>query len=199
MGATGILIVYLVVGCGAAIAVIVQRRSLGALPIPAAAGLVLVLWPFLLPAAVAASPETPRRGQRARRIASLANALRGIGRDFLRERERELLEHFVERLHASDARLADLDAAIATAPEAVRERLRLLRESSAREHERGLVLLEELAGQLTLLRFADEDSGGEREHVEALLARIDALNTLSQAELQDYGTGGVAFISAKRS
>jgi hypothetical protein len=77
-----------------------------------------------------------------------------------------------------------MEAALAGAPASVRERLTRLYEHSVAELELSLGLVEELAAQLTLLRFADLGNPAavrvERGHVEELLLRIEALAEASQ-------------------
>jgi hypothetical protein len=100
-------------------------------------------------------------------------------------RERLVLDGFVSRLRANDQRLGDLEAAIREAPPSVRERLVRLRDVTGAEIDQGVGVLEELAAQLTLLRFADlgepSIAKAERDHIEDLLARIEALAEVSPA------------------
>lgn len=190
MTAWGILIVYVVIGCGAGIAVFAGKRSVGALEGAPAAAVMLILWPFLLPTtllveALPPMPEMPRNTERSRRIEMLARALHevwaaaGAGE----ARERTMLEAFIARLRARESRLGELERAIASAPASARERLAAMREATATEIEQGLSLLDDLVAQLTVLRFSElaerDATSTERVHVEGLLTRIEALAALS--------------------
>ena len=90
-------------------------------------------------------------------------------------REHQLLEGFAARLRAQERRLVEVEAALASAPASVKERLAQLREHSVAELEHSLGLVEELVAQLTLLRFADLGNPSavnvERGGIEELLLR----------------------------
>lgn len=182
MAAPLLLLVYVVIGCGAAIAVWVERRPLGNSRGGAAAALMLVFWPFFLPGLVAPEPATRRKvgpgpaggigalGQeveRAWRTAGLAG-----------EREQALLARFVEQLIGEEDRLAELDLSLAEAPERVRPRLLALKIQGEAELAAGRSALEELGAQLLLWRFAGKKDGPERITVDELVARIEALANL---------------------
>jgi hypothetical protein len=54
-----------------------------------------------------------------------------------------------------------------------------LRDEAELEIDQGIVLLEEMTAQLTLLRFANLPGGAsDRDGVEALVAKIEALATI---------------------
>ena len=94
-------------------------------------------------------------------------------------RERVVLEAFIARLRHSDRRLSDIEGALVGAPPSVKDKLTRLRDLAAHDADRGIGVLEELVAQLTLLRFADlaepRAARAERDHIEDLLARIEAL------------------------
>jgi uncharacterized coiled-coil protein SlyX len=161
------------------------------------AALGLVLWPFLLPVFLSPGESTPppvgsAEGARARRLEEVTRRLEECWRLAAAEgawaqeqvREHRLLDAFVARLRAQERRIVELEAALATSPESVRERLARLHEHSVAELEHSIGLVDELAAQLTLLRFAGlgQPSAGrvERFHVEELLLRIEALAEASQ-------------------
>lgn len=187
MTAFVICCVYVVIGCGAAIAVVVQRRPIGPLRGAPAAVAVFVLWPFLLPASFAdndvqASPPSVASSPRSARVDELAAVLHAAWADAVTtddNRERVMLEQFVSRLKASERRLDDLDRAIDSSHERVKGKLQLMRTNVENDVERGIGLLEDISAQLTLLKFADCADPGtasdERERIEDLLMRIEAL------------------------
>lgn len=165
--------------------------------------LTLVLWPFLLPVMlspgeVPAGARVPARSERARRLDDVTGRLEECWRRAVVEspwlaeqaREHRLLDGFVARLRAQERRLVEVEAALASAPASVKDRLAQLREHSAAELEHSIGLVEELAAQLTLLRFADLGNPSavrvERGHIEELLLRIGAL-----AEASQPGAGAV--------
>jgi hypothetical protein len=180
MTAVSIVVIYVIIGCGAAIAIVVQERA------PAKALLMLALWPFLLPARLAADPAGAVTGTaRARRLEAVARSLSEAwdrsGR--AATRERAVIDAFIEKLKRSETRLVELESAIATAAPSIRPKLEKLKESTAGEIDAGVAILDEIVAQLTLLRFAGlasrEGAAHERDHVEGLLARIEAMATLS--------------------
>ena len=190
---------YLAAGAGTSIWVLAKHGPSGTLGRTSTAGLALVLWPFLLPvlagsggegegeAAAAAAPPPPDR------LTEIADRLR---KDLARsrasfdeaagdERGRRLVERFVERLRAEQARLVEMEGALADARPTVRPRLLALRDGTRAELDRGIAVLEEMAAQLTLLRFSDAREGAaaraERTHIEDLLASIEAVVEVSAA------------------
>lgn len=173
-----IVIAYLTVGCGAAAAVVVQKVRIGSLGGAPAALVVLVLWPFMLPTAFLAEPLPPPRG--AGRIEALtAEVLAHYGSG---DPQRRVVEVFAQRLTHAERRVAELDAAITSAPASVRDELTAMRSDTSGRLDAGCALLEEIGAQLTLLRFVDESEGesSERENVEALLSQVEALTTVAQ-------------------
>lgn len=177
MAAMIVIVVYVVVGAGAAVGVAVSGRGGGR------SLLVLVLWPFLLPAMfLRESPSVPR-GDRERdgRLGAVSRSLReafehaGGGAD----RERRVVEAFLARLWAQERDLANLEAALSGAPETVRPRLEDLRDRSRQRIDEGIIMLDEMVAQLTLLRFSGLARGGgeeERRRMEDLMARVEAQN-----------------------
>jgi ribosomal protein L34 len=149
-----------------------------------------LLWPFLVPALLHAPavPPTQVRSGRARSLEKVEQGLQeawpaadGSGlRPEGRERERTV--SFLARLRATEGRICEMERAIETAPASLRDRLSRLRDRTVLEFDQGLALLEELCGQLTLLRFTSVGDSAEREQVEALLARIGALAEVSVPE-----------------
>jgi hypothetical protein len=159
--------------------------------------LTLALWPFLLPVmlspgSAAPSPERGHRSERARRLEEATGRLEECWRQAAVEsawaaeqaREHRLLDGFVARLRAQERRLVEMEAALAQAPASVKERLTRLYAHSAAELENSIGLVEELAAQLTLLRFSGLGNPSaarvERGHIEDLLLRIEALAEASQ-------------------
>jgi hypothetical protein len=195
MTAHRIVEAYLALGGVAAVAVLAGRTALPTRERVPLALLAVGLWPFLLPtllpgeAVVRPALPSPEGGY-GPRLDALACQLQDgwarAGAAATAERERRRVEGFLQRLRASAARLAELEAALPSAPERVRLKLGELRARTANELEQGLGLLEELLAQLTLLRFVGlgEDHGAtaERDHVEELLARIESLAELNRPE-----------------
>ena len=196
MTALVVIVAYLVAGCFSAIIVVVRDapRTLGRAP---TAVLAIFLWPFVLPLAFVPESAVPLQtpAAKSKLAASLDAVARRLEEGWARAghaaqatqgRERVVLEGFLARLRNSERRLAEIDEAIEGAPASVRERLVRLRDATGGEIDRGISLLDELAAQLTLLRFADlgEPSAAkvERDHIEDLLARIEALAAPQSAE-----------------
>jgi hypothetical protein len=194
MTALVVLVVYLVAGCFSAIVVVLRPVPVASLGKGTTAAVTVVLWPFVLPLAVMS--EAPVRldgvaakSERAQRLDAVARRLeegwaRAGGAALATEgRERLGLERFLSRLRASERRLAEMEEAIRDSPASVQERLVRLRDATGAEIDQGVSLLEELAAQLTLLRFADMGdpsiARAERDHIEDLLARIEALAEVS--------------------
>ena len=190
MTALVVLVVYLVAGCFSAILVVLRPAPMAPLGKGTTAALTIVLWPFVLPLAVMS--ESPVRldgpahkSERAHRLDAVACRLEegwarvGGAAQATEGRERFVLEGFLARLRGNDHRLVEMEEAIKAAPASVKERLERLRDVTGGEIDRGTSLLEELAAQLTLLRFADMGdpsiARAERDHIEDLLARIEAL------------------------
>jgi hypothetical protein len=109
----------------------------------------------------------------------------GTGAPSAESRERALIEGFLAKLSRQDVRLAELEQTIDSAAISIKPRLVSLRDSTVKDIEDGLALLEEMVAQLTLLRFEElaerAGEGGERDHVEGLLARIEAMASLTRA------------------
>lgn len=197
MTALIILAVYAALGLMAA-AFALTRRQGGPLPSRLGQALsCLVLWPFLLPVLLSPGDAPPRPeggtgSERARRLDEVTRRLEECWRQAAVEstwaakqaREHRLLDGFVSRLRAQERRLLEMEAALASAPASVKERLTRLYEHAASELEHSIGLVEELAAQLTLLRFSDLGNPSavrvERGHIEELLLRIEALAEASQ-------------------
>ena len=64
------------------------------------------------------------------------------------------MDRFIARLRAQQRRLEEMEAALAAAPASVKERLARLHEHAVAELEHSIGLVEDLAAQLTLLRFS---------------------------------------------
>jgi hypothetical protein len=183
MAPTIIVAVYLLLGAAAAARALARGTSW-----PLAA-VTLLCWPFLLPAPQGGSSrEAPRPDTDAGRLTALESALENAWRDAAalgagRPAERERIGRFVAHLRSLVARVEEMDRALATAAERVRGPLTQLRTRAAADVGEGLSLLEELVAQLTLLRFSGGPGGEaarhEKDHVEALLARIGALAEVS--------------------
>ncbi|HYO70720.1 MAG TPA: hypothetical protein VEU33_32035 [Archangium sp.] len=196
MTALVILTAYVVLGAVAAGCAFVQKRGSALAERLAQALLALALWPFLLP--VLLSPgdgalrvERGHQSARARRLDEVTGRLEECWRQAAVEstwaaeqaREHRLLDGFVARLRTQERRLLEMEAALATAPASVKERLTRLYEHAAAELEHSIGLVEELAAQLTLLRFSglgNPSTRVERGHIEELLLRIEALAEASQ-------------------
>jgi hypothetical protein len=175
---------YVVIGIVAALIARRQRMQL------INALLTALLWPFLLPTLVQAT-EVPRPKADSPRLSRLESAARTLREAWAKgeptwsagPKERDRLEAFIVRLQAIESRLSEIDAAMQRGPVSLRERLERVRDRSLEELEQGLVLLEELGAQLTLLRFANVEASAERAHLEALLTRVGALAEVSTAEV----------------
>lgn len=197
MTALWILEAYVVLGVVSAVLVLVRRAG-GAFPSRAGqAVLALVLWPFVLPLLLTPGAGTggePKEGrsERARRLDEVAGRLEECWRQAAVERawateqgrEHQLLDRFIARLRAQQRRLEEMEATLAVAPASVKERLARLHEHATAELEHSIGLVEDLAAQLTLLRFSDLGNPSatrvERGHIEELLLRIEALAEASQ-------------------
>jgi len=197
MTALVILTAYAVLGAVAAVCAFVQKRGSPLSERLGQALLALVLWPFLLPVMLSPAnaslrPERGAQSERARRLDEVTGRLEECWRQAAVEslwaaeqaREHRLLDGFVGRLRTQEKRLLEMEAALATAPASVKERLTRLYEHAAAELEHSIGLVEELTAQLTLLRFSGLGNPSaarvERGHIEELLLRIEALAEASQ-------------------
>jgi hypothetical protein len=196
MTALWILEAYVVLGAVSALIILVRRGG-GAFQARASQALVaLVLWPFVLPVALAPGQAgcavTEGRSERARRLDEVAGRLEECWRQASVEsawaaeqgREHQVLDRFILRLRFQLRRIEEMEAALASAPASVKERLTRLHEHAVAELEHSISLVEDLAAQLTLLRFSDLGNPSaarvERSHIEELLLRIEALAEASQ-------------------
>lgn len=192
MTALWILQAYVLLGVVSAVLVVARRGGGGFQARVRQALLALVLWPFVLPvvlspAQAAGGTVTEGRSERARRLDEVASRLEEGWRQASMEsawaaeqgREQQLLERFILRLRAQLRRIEEMEAALATAPASVKERLARLYEHAVGELEHSISLVEDLAAQLTLLRFSDLGNPSaarvERSHIEELLLRIESL------------------------
>lgn len=197
MTALVILAAYAVLGVAAAVLAFARKQGEPLGNRLGQALLTLALWPFLLPVmlspgSAAPGPERGTRSERARRLDEATGRLEECWKQAAVEstwaaeqaREHRLLDGFVARLRAQERRLVEMEAALAQAPASVKERLTRLYEHSASEMENSIGLVEELAAQLTLLRFSGLGNPSaarvERGHIEDLLLRIEALAEASQ-------------------
>jgi hypothetical protein len=197
MTALWILEAYVVLGAVSAVIILVRRGG-GAFQARVSQALIaLVLWPFVLPVALAPGQATgcavpEGRSERARRLDEVAGRLEECWRQASVEsawaveqgREHQVLDRFILRLRFQLRRIEEMEAALAAAPASVKERLTRLHEHAVAELEHSISLVEDLAAQLTLLRFSDLGNPSaarvERSHIEELLLRIEALAEASQ-------------------
>jgi hypothetical protein len=197
MTALWILEAYVVLGAVSAVIILVRRGG-GAFQARVSHALVaLVLWPFVLPVALAPGQAaggalTEGRSERARRLDEVAGRLEECWRQASVEstwaaeqgREHQVLDRFILRLRFQLRRIEEMEAALAAAPASVKERLTRLHEHAVAELEHSISLVEDLAAQLTLLRFSDLGNPSaarvERSHIEELLLRIESLAEASQ-------------------
>jgi hypothetical protein len=181
---------HVVIGAGAGVWVIAERRAVGGLRGPSAALLMVVFWPFFLPMSLLAETELarvlgPQASDRARRIEGVAAMLAEAWSktDAGQSRERAVTEGFVDKLRRQEARRVELESTASTASVSIRPQLEKLIALAALEIDQGLELLEEMTAQLTLLRFAGiasgDESSGDKDRVLGLLARIEALANMS--------------------
>ena len=202
MTALVILGVYGVLGLAAAIWTLVRRREGTPAQGVGQAVLTLVLWPFLLPVLLSAdtAPLRPVRGQQSSRSRRLEEAMERLEECWKQAavenawaadqaREHRLLDGFLGRLRLQERRLVEMEAVLERAPASVKERLTKLYAHAAAELEHSIGLVEELAAQLTLLRFSGLGNPSsvrvERGHIEDLLLRIESLAEASQPEASD--------------
>jgi hypothetical protein len=197
MTALWILEAYAALGLMSALLILVRRGG-GTLRarVGQAVG-ALILWPFVLPVALApgqaAGCTVPEgRSERARRLDEVAGRLEECWRQASVEsawateqgREHQVMDRFILRLRSQLRRIEEMEAALATAPASVKERLARLYEHAVAELEHSIGLVEDLAAQLTLLRFSDLGNPAaarvEQGHIEELLLRIEALAEASQ-------------------
>jgi hypothetical protein len=197
MTALWILEAYVALGLASAVLVLV-RRGAGSLPVRAGQAMgALLLWPFMLPVLLVPGQApgcavTETRSERARRLDEVAGRLEECWRQASVEskwaieqgREHQLLDRFILRLRSQQRRIEEMEAALVSAPASVKERLSRLHEHAVSELEHSIGLVEDLAAQLTLLRFSDLGNPSaarvERSHIEELLLRIDSLAEVSQ-------------------
>jgi hypothetical protein len=169
--------IYLCVGLAAAV-VVMNRPLAWGLGRAAGAGVALVFWPFVLPLAFqSAGLLSGGRGAGLEALgARVVAALRDLGPS---QAEAVRVDALLRRLREADQRVAELDEALRSCPPLARPRLTQLRTQQAQEVERGTALLEDLAAQLLVLRFAPagarEAAHAERLRVEELLASVEAL------------------------
>lgn len=159
----------------------------------------VALWPFVLPVVLAPGVAVvPRRTGRGALLDEGERRLRAALTEvdvsaLLGPDHRGGLRSFVDRLRADDARLAELEQALADAPAAAAGSLEAVRARLSHRVEQGLLLIDELVAQLTVLRFVDLDvedhgagecdagAGDGRHQVEELLARMRELVQLERS------------------
>ncbi len=162
-----VLVVYGVIGLGAL--VLAVRRDAGALRISAA----FLLWPFYLPLWLSSGdPADPRRARLLRAAAAVRD---GLARAPTLGGARAVTA-WVDGLDRELGRLAELEQALQVAQPNVRVQLGRIRDTMAERLDGSLQVLDELAGQLVLLRFVDmaERDDAVHEQVERLLGVIEA-------------------------
>jgi hypothetical protein len=211
MTALWILKAYVVLG-GVSAALVLVRGGGGALRARAFQALcTLVLWPFMLPVLLAPGEDAgcavrEGRSERAQRLEEVTRRLEECWRQAAAEstwaaeqaREHQILARFISRLRSQERRLEEMGVALAAAPASVRERLARLYEHAVAELEHSIGLVEDLAAQLTVLRFSSLGNPSaarvERGHIEELLLRIEALAEASHPASSDAASaaGGVA-------
>lgn len=181
-----LIVGYLVVGTGASVAFLVHRSngSKGR----SNALFMVILWPFLLPAVLLApSGVRPKSAGRLLRLKDAARSV-SVAWDEVSvgsTRERDSVARFVRRLEAKEARLAEIHQAMSRAPEPLQVRLERIADQVAKQIDEGIGVLEDMAAQLTLLRFsglAEDADTQERDRVEALLIKVDALAQMASGE-----------------
>jgi hypothetical protein len=197
MTALWILEAYVVLGAVSAVIILVRREGSAFQARVSQALVALVLWPFVLPVALAPGQAvgctlTEGRSERARRLDEVAGRLEECWRQASVEstwaaeqgREHQVLDRFILRLRFQLRRIEEMEVALAAAPASVKERLARLHEHAVAELEHSISLVEDLAAQLTLLRFSDLGNPSaarvERSHIEELLLRIESLAEASQ-------------------
>jgi hypothetical protein len=178
---------YVGLGLVAVLVFLLVQRPRSSLHGPSGAVVMLLFWPLLAPAVLFAEAGVVGDGggsERARRIEELDRRLR-VALDMhdggnIPARERSTVAAFIAHLRLAEQRRGELEATEASAPAAIRGKLARLRQTTTQRLDDGLNVAEELLGQLMLLRFADTSpDGGSRDPMEDLLARIEALASLT--------------------
>ena len=188
MTSTVVVTVYFVVGCGAAASLVVRPPVDSALAGWLGAVAMLFLWPFLLPIAFFTDAGAARGTLRTVRLRRLAAQLeRGWPED---RRGAATVERFVARLVEIEARRHQIESAMASVSDSIRDRMVALEKKSAVQVDQGLALLDDVLAQLTLLRFS-EPVDVDRDDVEDLLARIEALASLEVGAGAEHDEDGV--------
>lgn len=173
--------VYSAAGSCVAFVVYVAKRDVAGMRGLRAAVAMLFLWPFLLPFALVGDEALTLPNQRAARIEAKAERL---GEAWMRAgkggtRESTVTTVFLDRLRKQAERLLELETASKQAGPAIKPKLDRMIEVTSKELEQGLELLDEMAGQLTLLRFAplgnEDEAKNDREHILELIARIESM------------------------
>ncbi|MEQ8280868.1 MAG: hypothetical protein RMA76_35835 [Deltaproteobacteria bacterium] len=170
------VVVYLVVGCGAAAALVRRRRASVAEVV-----VMVVLWPFLVPVVffVSTPPASDRSGRLTAIAVELDEAWRHVDLGGA-----EVMRAYVRRLLVAEARRAEVARAAHDARPTLLERLAPIEERAAVEVDDGLALLEETLAQLTVLRFVrTDDDEASRARVEDVLAQMEAMSSCWTTEL----------------
>ena len=177
-----IIAAYGTIGVIAAIGTVARKVSVAGSRGTPVFFLMIVFWPFFLPTSLLAEADTPRvipASGPHKKIAEVGAKVREAWSKSgpVDQRERMAVESFLARLDERAARVEELRATLAIAAPSIRPRLDQLRVEAEREIEEGLLLLEEMAAQLTLLRFTGRSDlpNADRDQVEGLLARIEAM------------------------
>jgi hypothetical protein len=178
-----IIAAYGAIGVIAAISVVARGARVASVKGAPSFVLMLIFWPFFLPTSLLADADVPRAaiaisGPK-KRIAEVGANVRDAWTKSgpVDQRERMVVESFLARLDERATRAEELRATLAIAAPSIRTRLEQLRADADREIEEGLLLLEEMAAQLTLLRFTGRSDlpSADRDQVEGLLGRIEAM------------------------
>lgn len=183
MVAEVIIVVYAAIGLITAGFIVVKQIAVAGKKGPIAFVLMLVFWPFFLPTRLLEASDVAQQigpvSTARKRIAEVGKSVRAAWSRSgpVDVRERQVVESFLARLEERAIRLEELRATLLDAAPSIRSRLEELRAEADREIEGGLVLLELMAAQLTLLRFTGltDVPSADRDQVEGLLARIEAM------------------------
>lgn len=175
MTAVAFAVIYVCAGC--VVAFVLRRQGATTRD----ATLAVVIWPVSLTAVIATTSSQRPTGLRA--AARAVEHAWGEGK-FGDSRELGAVRAFIAKLSLTEAQIDEMSSALATASASVADKLRSLKAVRDQELVEGVRLLDELAGQLVLLRFAQgaDTVDGDRQRIEEVLARIEALADLSSAD-----------------
>ncbi len=136
----------------------------------------VVAWPFLVP--LLADPPRPPPRPRHPRVVALEARLSGALAQ-IRPYERRTIDAFLARLGDGVVRLEEIKTAQTGAIGPAKPKLQALEKALEAELDRRVALLEELLGELIVLRFTAlngrPDGGDEEGRVGRLLEEVEAL------------------------